>query len=296
MPQAITNNATIEYQYETANNTVSLETRTNYVTTNITQNCINVLKTSNKDHFGPNEKITYNLFISNNSNSTIYNVEILESLSEFTEYIQNSSSITLSNGETIPIKDANNTTSNELPTVGYIIEENASSKNVFGFKLNNIGSNETILVSFSTQIKENDNLSETISNSATLYYKSTPESTSRLSIRSNTNTINKAYALLSAVKSVDKSNAFCGDPLVYTIKISNHGNVNATNVHIVDQLPANFELTNVDLVIADLPYKIGYRVDENNTLTIPSSENEKGFCIPATSDDNILTISGVVNC
>ena len=40
MPQTITNNAQIEYQYEASNGTVSLETQTNYVTTNISQNHI----------------------------------------------------------------------------------------------------------------------------------------------------------------------------------------------------------------------------------------------------------------
>lgn len=298
MPQTITNNAQIEYQYEASNGTVSLETQTNYVTTNISQNHINILKTSNKDHFGPKEKITYNLFISNNSSSTIFNVEILESLSEFTNYIKNSSTITLSDGISSPIKEIDNTNSAEgenLPIVGNIISSESESFNNFGFKLKNIAPNETVLISFSTDINEKDDLPESISNNATLYYSRDPENKIKLSVKSNTNIINKAFAQLVATKSVDKTSAISGDTLTYTISINNQGNINANNVHIIDKLPSNFEVLSVDLVIADLPYKMGYRIDEDNTLTIPASENEQGFCIPANSDDNTITIRGTIN-
>ena len=61
MPQTITNNAQIAYQYDALSQNVSLETQTNYVTTNIVQNCVNILVTSNKNHYAPNDTIIYNI-------------------------------------------------------------------------------------------------------------------------------------------------------------------------------------------------------------------------------------------
>lgn len=296
MPQTITNNAQIEYQYETVNNTISLETQTNYVTTNIVKNNITVLKTSSKDHFGPNDTIIYNLFISNNSSSSIHNIEIAETLSEFIKYIPNSSNITLSDGITTQITDSNDPNDIERPIVGYIIDNDKTAlDNAFGFKINSIEPNSTTLISFSVKVSNNKILPESISSSSILSYSSSKDNISRTVVESNTVTLNKAYALLNAVKSVDKTTAFSGDSLTYTITLSNQGNVNALNVHITDSLPNNFELSSVDLVIADLPYKIGYRVDENNTLTVPASTCEPGFCVPANSDDSVLTIKGIIN-
>ena len=293
MPQTITNNAHIGYEYETSNNTVHIETQTNYVTTSITKNCVNILKTSNKDYFGPNDQITYNLFISNNSNAIIYNVEILESLNEFIKYVPGSSTITLPDGTTKKILDSDNPLDLCRPIVGNIIDNNLNT-NKFGFKLNNINPNENILISFSTKIKNSDNIPESITNLATLYYSLTPETPKTLTVTSNTNIINKAYAFLSATKSVDKSVAILGDSITYTINFSNEGNINATNVHIKDTLPKNFKLTNINLVIADLPYEIDYNLDETNTLNIPSNPLDTTLCIPANSNDNILKINGTI--
>lgn len=293
MPQTITNNAHIGYQYETSNKTVNVETQTNYVTTSITQNCVNILKTSNKDYFGPNDQITYNLFISNNSNSTIYNVELLESLNEFTNYIPKSSTITLSNGTTKKILESNNSLDSCRPIVGNIINDN-ENKNKFGFKLNNINPNENILISFSTKVENNDEIPESIASSATLYYSLKSDKIQTLSVSSNTNIINKAYALLNVTKSVDKSVAICGDSITYTINLSNEGNINATNVHIKDTLPCNFKLKSINFLIADLPYNIDYNLDETNTLKIPAKDLDTSLCIPANSNDNVLKINGII--
>lgn len=294
MPEAFTNSAQIKYQYETASDLVSLETQTNYVTTNIMQNYVNVLKTANKDHFGPGEIITYSIFITNNSSTTLHNVEISEPLDEHISYVPNSTNLTLSNGVIVPVTDVNHSECGQRPVAGYIIENNISCNHDFGFRLNDIEPNSTILISFSVKIQNTNLLPDSISSASTLYYSSAQENTARLSISSNAVAVNKAYALLTATKAVDKTSAVSGETLVYTIALKNEGNINASNVHIIDALPRNFEIQSVDLIIADLPYKTDYQVDENNNLMVPASELDLGFCIPANSDDNILTISGIV--
>lgn len=296
MSQLLTNNAQIDYQYETLGNTIDSKTQTNCVTTSIIEPNLNILKTACPNYFGPGGKITFNIYISNNAISTVYNVTIYESPQNYFSYIPGSAVITYSDGTVISINESNDSENNTTPLVGQIINENNIEKNSFGFKIGNLAPNTNIMISYSVEINNND-IPESITSYSIAYYSLTDSSSSpRFSTYSNEIALTKAFALITASKSVDKESAFCGDNLCYKILLSNIGNIDATNVRICDPLPNEFRLNNVKFKIADLPYNTSYNVDENNVLTIPACNSDDGLCIPANTDDNCISIYGTIDC
>lgn len=293
----LTNNAQIDYQYETLGNIIDSETQTNYVTTNIIEPNLSILKTACRNYFGPGDKITYNLCISNNAFSTVYNVVVSEFLGNYFKYIEGSAVITYSNGTSIPIEESNDLNNENIPLVGNIVCENNTENPIFGFRLGHLAPNTNLMISFSVEISNNNDIPNSINSYSIAYYSLNESLTSpRFNVQSNEYIITKAFALLTASKSVDKGTAFCGDNLCYKIFLSNSGNIDAINVRICDPLPAEFRLNNVKFKIADLPYNISYNVDENNVLTIPASSSENGLCIPANTDDNCIFIYGTIDC
>ena len=296
MSQLLTNHAQIDYQYETSGTIVDSKTQTNSVTTTIIEPNLSILKTSCPNYFGPNSKITFNIYISNSALSTIYNVTIYESSQNYFSYIPGSAVITYSDGTVIPINESNNPEDNNIPLVGNIINESNIEKNSFGFKIGNLAPNTNIMISYSVEVNNSD-IPESITAYSTAYYSLTDSLSSlRFSVNSNEIILTKAFALITASKSVDKESAFCGDNLCYKILLSNTGNIDATNVRICDPLPNEFRLNNVKFKIADLPYNTSYNVDENNVLTIPAWNSDDGLCIPANTDDNCISIYGTIDC
>ena len=285
----ITNNAQIKYQYNTSGKTVNSSTNTNYVTTNISKTNISLLKTSNVDYFAPGEKINYNIFIANSSNLPIFNVSIVDNIPNCLIFLENSATITNKKGEISQLTAKDIKISNEQTL-------NLTNNKAIEFFLGNFANNETSMLSYTVQMPLlKENLPKSIDTYATLFYSNkSEETTTRNSINSNINSISKAFALLVAEKIVDKTTAFCGDKLIYTISIKNKGNIDATNVRITDILPNNFKLEDINFVISDLPYKASYNIDDNNTLNIPATSDEVGLCIPANTSDNSIIIKGYI--
>ena len=293
MKHTLTNNAHIDYQYETSGRIVNAEAKTNYVTTGVVNASLNIMKTSCKNYFGPNDTITYNIFVSNNALSTAYNVSIIDRLHPCLSYLPGSTTITYSDGNSCKVEESNDVLNKTIPLVGNVILENDSKNSSFGFKIGNLVPNSNAMISFSVSLNKCEELPETIINSATAYYSLTEsDSAERTSVESNEICINKAYALITATKSVDKETALYGDSLSYKILINNSGNLDATNLRISDPLPNEFIVDEVKFKIADLPYNISYNIDENNILTIPATQNEVGLCIPANTEDNYIYING----
>ena len=286
----ITNNAQIKYQYEASGKTMNIVTNTNYVTTNISKTNINLLKTSNIDYFAPGEKINYNIFIANSSNLPIFNVSIVDNIPKYLIFLDKSATVTNQKGEITPITYENIQFFNEST-----LKTNKNSKEI-EFFLGTLSANETSMLSYAVQMPTlKETLPKSIDTYATLYYSNKETEVSKKnSVNSNINSINKAFALLVAEKIVDKTTAFCGDKLIYTISLKNKGNIDATNVRITDVLPKNFKLEDINFIISDLPYKSTFRVDENNILNIPEKEEDIGLCIPANTSDNSIIIKGYI--
>lgn len=296
MSQNLTNIAQIDYQYILDNDIVTASAQTNYVTTNIIGPNLTVLLTSSASHFAPGDRIIYSIFVSNTTLSTAYDVSISDPLTDALTYVKGSSTITYCDGISRSVPESDSPSDPNRPIVGNIVLENCSTVPQFGFKVGNICPNETVILSFAADVTS-VNAPDTIVTQATAFYSTNSiDSCRRVSVLSNQNTITKAFALIAAEKTVDKSSAYCGDTLRYTITLTNAGNVDAANVRIFDALPQGFELQCIKFKIADLPYKISYHVDENNNLTIPATSQEEGFSIPANTDDNFIHIIGTISC
>ncbi len=288
--QTLTNNAKIDYQYYTSGKTIKTTTQTNYVTTNISKTNINLLKTSTVNHFAPGEKIGYSIFIANNSSDPVYNVRVVDNLTDILTFVENSATITNKKGEFIQIdKDKLIINSSDF-------KKDAKNNSEIKFILDKIDPNETSVITYVVQVPyAEEGLPSSIDTFASLYYSNKKDQKNEIiSVNSNINSINKAFALVTAEKLVDKMTAYCGDKLVYTILLKNKGNIDATNVRITDVLPNNFKLESINFVIADLQYKSTYYVDENNTLSIPAKSTDIGLCIPANTSDNSIIIRGSI--
>lgn len=284
MSEIFSNYATINYQ-NSNNGTNTYETETDKSFIKISEPSVVILKTSNSTFFAPDDEIVYNLIISNNSLSPIFNITLSDSTSQFMSYVENSIKITYSNGVSYSLDDKS-------------ISDNISfndNSSQFDLKITSLGANETIMVSFTSKVKDDISEIDSISTSANLSYSFNELSNSnKITICSNTHVLNKAFALINASITADKSTVSSGEYLSYTINIKNSGNVAASNVRITDRLPNNFKVKDVTTKIADLPYSISFNVDEDNVLTIPSKNDECGICIPANTDDNSILIEGTI--
>ena len=288
--QILTNSAQIDYQYNASGKTMNIGTKTNYVTTNISKDSINLLKTSNSNYYAPGERINYNIFIANSSDDNIYNVSVIDNLPNFLKFVENSATFTNKEGNISKISQKN-----------ILFENNNISKydknlNKIEFVLGNLSPKDTAMISYSVMTPSaKETVPDIIETYANLSYSNKLKSSdSKIVVKSNINSITKAYALITAEKIVDKTTVFCGDKLQYTISLNNKGNIDATNVRITDILPNNFKLEEINFTIADLPYSATYKIDENNILSIPADINETGLCIPANTSDNSIVIKGEV--
>ena len=105
--QILTNSAQIDYQYNASGKTMNIGTKTNYVTTNISKDSINLLKTSNSNYYAPGERINYNIFIANSSDDNIYNVSVIDNLPNFLKFVENSATFTNKEGNVSKISQKN---------------------------------------------------------------------------------------------------------------------------------------------------------------------------------------------
>lgn len=297
MPKILTNTAQIDYQYEVGGSLACADVQTNAVTTSVVEPNLSALKTVSKSTYAPGERISYSIFVSNNSNSTAYDVTIKDCLSQYFTLVPCSVNIAYTDGTCSLIPESSDPNSAVRPTYGNIILGNCT--NVcphFGFKVGNIAPNENIMISFSVDISDTNCTADCIENFASIFYSNSAcDCTPCSMVKTNVTTITKAYALLTATKIVDKPTVCHGDNLCYRIIINNLGNVDATNVRITDVLPSNFALRDVRFHIAKSPGCVTYAVEEENTLCVPASSSEAGFTVPANSCDNYIAISGVIS-
>lgn len=288
--QTLTNSAQIDYQYNASGKIMNIGTKTNYVTTNISKFSINLLKTSNSNYYAPGDRVGYNIFISNNSNDIAYNVKIIDAISNFLNFIENSATITNKNGNISQMSKKNISFKND------VVSKSDKNINCIEFYLGNLEPNGTYIISYyASTLPTQEDLPESINTYAILCYcNKNKVSDKEITVKSNINSISKAYALLEAEKIVDKSTVYCGENLIYTILLKNKGNIDATNVRITDILPEKFKLEEINFIIADLSYSATYKIDENNILNIPADSKEIGLCIPANTSDNSIIIRGTV--
>ena len=167
-----------------------------------------IVKTSDKATYYPNETITYTIKVTNDGNIDLKNVKVIETL----------------NGTW---KDVSN-------NVNIVDDKNATIKDL------KVGQTETLTYVYVVP-------SDAQNNSSIKNIVKAKEDTHNLNVSDDVTVtiIEKENPALSITKTADKKTVKTGDTITYTIVVKNNGNVDLTNVNVVDSL-TNGKFVNVD--------------------------------------------------
>ena len=122
--------------------------------------------------------------------------------------------------------------------------------------------------SFLAKAKEINPQTQSIFNYALVYSADYGISTETNSIR-----FSSEYAQISAEKTGVMSESGCSGDTIYTITLSNNGNIPACNITVTDVLAENFKVTKIFYNGEELNANTDYTIDNNNliTITLPQS-------------------------
>ena len=167
-----------------------------------------IVKTSDKATYYPNETITYTIKVTNDGNIDLKDVKVIETLNGVWKDVSNNVNIVDDKNATIKDLKVGQT---ETLTYAYVVpsdaQNNSSIKNIVKAK----------------EDTHNLNVSDDVT--VTIIEKENPA--------------------LSITKTADKKTVKAGDTITYTIVVKNNGNVDLTNVNVVDSLTSG-KFVNVD--------------------------------------------------
>jgi len=150
------------------------------------------------------DTLHYTLTVSNNGDAKAYGVEVFDNIPEFTSYLLGSAT----NGT----YDAN------FNRIDWYIQYLWPGESVdlnFSAIIDSDTPVHTVITNIGTIIQESGNISDTVE--TTIILPPAPK--------------------LNIIKEVDKSTAYAGDTLSYTLTASNTGDVAAENIELVDNIP-----------------------------------------------------------
>ena len=203
---------------------------------------LDIVKTADKATYNPEDTITYTIKVTNDGNIDLNNVKIIETLNG--KWKEVSSNINIVDDKNATIKELK-VGETETLTFIYVVPSNATD-------------NSSIKNIVKAQ-EDTYNLNDSDDVTVTILEKENPA--------------------IAITKVADKKNVKPGETIIYTITVKNTGNVDLTNVNIVDSLTKG-KFSNVDTVTRVNDYtliiptlKVGesksftftYKVDENNT-------------------------------
>ncbi len=288
MTNCIQNKACIEYQFNRGGQCMQETTCTDSVCTEVAFPHLVVQKIAQSKYFQPGEKICYSIVITNTGEAPACNIAVAEPLCKQC-YVNGSATLSI-NGQPAHCSRL---------VVGNVVQEPCQRRQ-FGFRIGDLCPNDTAVITFCTIP---DCSACAICNQVTVFYNGC---NCRQSATSNTVELTKAFAKVVAEKCVNKTCATCGDELVYTIILTNCGNLPAHNVNVVDQLPACFCVKQYGVKVNGL--NCNYRISPDNLLTIPclsipAQHNcaPNGGCGCGNNNGNgagnrlVITITGFIN-
>lgn len=261
----------------------------NTATTNLIEEySISGTKITNNETFRNGENLTYQISISNDGTSSLYNVTVSDDLG----------------GSTNPLTflDGSGTYNINGITAGLI----PTGVRPLVFVLPSpLASGETATITFIARVSSGlDSSVESITNTATI--TANEDSTTGTSITVSPNptvTISRGeFADVTLTKDVSSSQITTGETFSYKITLSNSGNLDATGIIITDTLPDGFV---IDSIISETDgvtttfSASDYSVDSStNTLTLPSGST-LSITVPASSNGvngtTVVTITGSIS-
>ncbi|MEK4932240.1 MULTISPECIES: DUF7507 domain-containing protein [Bacillus] len=212
-PAPNTASTTYEFTVDPGNPPVSNTASSNTTLLQINNANIISTKTANLTFADVGDTITFTLNLPNTGNTTATDVTIIDILDSNLTFVPNSFTV---NGQTIQNAD--------LST---------------GVNIGSINGGNAAIVTFQATVTTLPTLNPiTNSASSTYHYVVDPNQPPTItSNQSNTTTTQINTAILTAQKSTNVSTVDIGQDIVYTVTITNSGNVSATNVIFTDLIP-----------------------------------------------------------
>lgn len=213
-PAPNTASTTYEFTVDPGNPSVSNTASSNTTLLQINNANIISTKTANLTFADVGNTITFTLNLPNTGNAAATDVTIIDILDSNLSFIPNSFTV---NGQTIPNAD--------LST---------------GVNIGSINGGNTAIVTFQVTVTTLPTLNPISNFASTTYHYVVDPSQSPIttSNQSNTTTTQINSAILTAQKNSNVETVDIGQDIVYSVTITNSGNVSATNVIFTDLIPA----------------------------------------------------------
>ncbi|MEK4408545.1 cell surface protein [Bacillus sp. FSL L8-0642] len=212
-PAPNTSSTTYEFTVDPVNPPVSSTANSNTTLLQINNATIISTKTANLTFADIGNTITFTLNLPNTGNVAATDVTVIDILDSNLTFVPNSFTV---NGQTIPNAD--------LST---------------GVNIGSINGGTTAIVTFQATVTTLPTLNPISNSTSTTYHyvvdPSQPPITT--SNQSNTTTTQINSAILTAQKNSNVSTVDIGQDIIYTVTITNSGNVSATNVIFTDLIP-----------------------------------------------------------
>lgn len=246
---AISNGA---YYVNPQGSSYPISATSNTVTTNVNVGSLTNVKTVDKMYAKVNDIVNYTSTITNTGNVNANNLIFTDILASELIYVPGSVSI---NGVIYP-----------------------SLNPVSGFQLSDLAPNQTVVISFNAKVNSLPTQSF-ISNTSNIQFSYKIDPNGNVITKdqpSNTVTTNIVLGKINAVKVVNKPIATIGDELVYTITLTNIGNVIDNNVFFQDtpSVGAVFKANSVKV----------------NNVSQPSFNPTVGFSLGSIGIGNVVTV------
>lgn len=279
MATTITNQASVSFDYTGSTQTVTNESNSVSATIN-DEYSFTLALTSSSTSYRPGETITYFVKITNIGSAGLSNIKVSDDMAGgVINYIPNTAQMIYNDMITpltaTSITPLEFTLPMTLPAGDtVIVTYNTTVDNIISSRVTDIINTVTVTASAGTStISQTDSLTLTIED----------------------------YANVLIEKSQNKENLNVNDTLIYTLTLTNTGNLDAENVVVTDQLPEEFTVTSIVSNNDGTSHTYDpteYTISATNELTLPNATGTP-IVVPANdgtgSNITTITITGILS-